>query len=423
MSRVQELIRFLGASPSPFHCAAEAARRLGEAGFKAVDEGAAPETIQPGEGAFILRGGSLLAWRAGLDAPAAAGFRVLGAHTDSPNLRVKPRPDAPCEGYRRLGLEVYGGVIYATWMDRDLGLSGKVVLRGAEGTEDRLFRCDRPVARISNLAIHLNRNVNTDGLKLDAQKHLPAMIGLGDGPGFQAWLASELGVAPESVLSWEIGLHDLAAPTIGGMDGEFLFSARLDNQFCSFAALSALLEAEPARHTQVLALFDHEEIGSRTWRGASGPLLAHGLSRILRDHTEKAPGGMERAVVNSWMVSADMAHGVHPNYADQHEPSHKPRLNGGPVLKAHAEHRYATEAESAAFFRLACAEAGVPLQDFVTRTDLACGTTIGPISAAELGIRTVDVGCSMLSMHSVREVAGASDIDPLVTALHRAIAR
>lgn len=420
-SAARDLLQYLHASPSPFHCVDESARRLLSAGFRELSERDEPSALSPGEGAFLRHGGSLIAWRAGTDAPAAAGFRVLGAHTDSPNLRVKPRPDTSAEGYRRLGVEVYGGVIFATWMDRDLGFSGKVVVAGSAGMEERLVRVDRPVARIPNLAIHLNRNVNTDGLKLDAQKHLPPVLGLGEGPEFRAMLAAELGVDPAAILSWEIGLHDVVAPTLGGLGEDFVFSARLDNQFCSHATLSALLAAESAPATQVLALFDHEEIGSRTWRGANGPLLSRALERILRDHALQAPGGLMRASANSWMVSADMAHGVHPAYANLHEPNHKPRLGGGPVLKAHAEHRYATEVESAAFFRKVCADVGVPAQDFVTRTDLACGTTIGPISAAELGIRTVDVGCAMLSMHSVREQAAASDVAPFISALTRAL--
>lgn len=420
-SRSHDLLAFLSASPSPFHCVAEASRRLQEAGFRRVDPADEPTPFQPGEGLWMAHGGSLIAWRAGTDAPAAAGFRILGAHTDSPNLRVKPRPDSPSEGFRRVGLETYGGLIQATWLDRDLGLSGKVVLRGDQGLEERLIRVDRPLFRIPSLAIHLNRAVNSDGLKLDAQKHLPAVWGLGDGPDFRTWLAGELGADGEAILGWELGLHDVVPPTLGGLGEEFVHSARLDDQYCAYATLEALLSAGTARCTSVLALFDHEEIGSRTWRGANGPLLEQALTRILRDHASQAPGGLMRAAARSWMVSADMAHGVHPNYPELHEPNHKPRVNGGPVLKAHAEHRYATESESAAFFRLACADAGVPCQDFVTRTDLACGTTIGPISAAELGIRTVDVGCSMLSMHSVREVAGAGDVAPFIAALGRCL--
>ena len=413
-------IDFVWSTPSPYHCVETAAEALLAAGFSEVDEGGPPVEVAPGGRAFIRRGGSIMAWRGGADAPASAGFRIVGAHTDSPNLRVKPRPDSGNEGYLKLGLEVYGGVLLSTWMDRDLGLSGKVMLRGDAGVEGRLFRCDRPIARIANLAIHLNRSVNTDGLKLDPQKHLPALLGLGEGLHFRAWLAGELGVEAEQLLSWELGLHDLQRPTLGGLHQEFVFSPRLDNQFCSYAALMAMISAQTSRATQVLALFDHEEIGSRTYRGASGPWLRDVLNRLMRDHSEQAPGGLERAVTRSWMVSADMAHGVHPNYADLHEPLHKPRLNGGPVLKAHVEHRYATEAESAAFFRMVCADIGVPCQDFVTRTDLACGSTIGPISAAELGIRTVDIGSAQLSMHSIREMAGAEDAAMLAAAMRRA---
>lgn len=414
------LLDFVWSSPSPFHCVESAATALLAAGFAEIDEGAEPAPIEPGSCGFIRRGGSIMAWRAGTAAPAAAGFRIAGAHTDSPNLRIKPRPDSGNEGYRKLGLEVYGGVLFATWLDRDLGLSGKVMVRGDRGPEGRLFRCDQPIARIANLAIHLNRNVNTDGLKLDPQRHLPAIVGLGEGPSFNTWLAGELGVAPEAVLGWELGLHDLQRPSLGGFNQEFVFSPRLDNQFCSYAALMAMIAAEPSPSTQILALFDHEEIGSRTYRGAQGPWLRDVLTRVLRDHTEKAGGGLERAVTKSWMVSADMAHGVHPNYAELHEPLHKPRLNGGPVIKAHVEHRYATEAESAAFFKVVCADIGVPCQDFVIRTDLACGTTIGPITAAELGIRTVDIGSAQLSMHSVREMAGAADVAMLSAAMRRA---
>lgn len=404
-----DLLAFLGASPSPHHCVAEAARRLDDAGFVAVDERGEPRSIQPGQGAYALRGASLVAWRAGADAPSVAGFRIIGAHTDSPNLRIKSRPDAVSEGYRKLGVEVYGGVLLSTWMDRDLGLSGRVVVRGANGPEGRLFRDDSLAARIPNLAIHLNRNVNTDGLKLDAQKHLPAVIGLGDGPSFRNWLAQQLDLPGDALLGWELGLHDLAAPALGGMDREFIHSARLDNQFSCYTALDALLSAEAGRATQVIALFDHEEVGSRSYRGANGPFLRDTLIRLLRDHTEQAPGGLERAAASSWIVSADMAHGVHPNYADVHEPQHKPMLNGGPVVKVHSEMRYASDADSAAMFRWAAAEVGVPCQEFMSRSDLACGTTIGPISAAELGIRTVDVGCAMWSMHSIREQCGAAD--------------
>ena len=417
----QGLVDFIQASPSPFHCVAEAVRQLEAAGFRSIDEGAEPEALHPGEGRFVVREGSILAFRPGTDAPGVAGFRILGAHTDSPNLRLKPRPDCGAEGWRQLAVEPYGGLIQATWTDRDLGLSGRVVVRGPSGVEARLFRCDRPIARIANLAVHLNREVNSAGLQLNAQRHLPPVIGLAGGQRFETWLKAELNV--DEVLSTELGLHDLQPATIGGLDDELIFAPRLDNQGSCYPALRALIEAAPAPATQVTVLFDHEEVGSRSWRGAMGPLLRDVLGRIVRDHVLQARGGLERATANSLLVSADMAHGVHPNYADKHEPEHKPRVNGGPTIKTHVEGRYATDAESMARFLVAAAEVEVPVQHFVTRSDLACGTTIGPIAAAELGIRTVDVGNPMLSMHSIREQAGVRDVALMARVMKQVLER
>jgi aspartyl aminopeptidase len=411
----QSMVDFIHASPSPFHVVDEVSKKLLNAGFVAFDEGAEPGVITAGSQGFVLRGGAIVAWRAGSSAPAAAGFRAAAAHTDSPNLRIKPQPDVTSEGYRQLGVETYGGVLLATWTDRDLGLSGLVVVEGSQGREQRLFRHDQPIARVANLAIHLNRGVNKDGLKLNAQKHLAPMIGIGEGEDFSDWLAAELGV--DKVLAWELGLHDLQPPTIGGIDEQFIFAPRLDNLACCYTICAGFLSAGVAPHTQVMALFDHEEIGSRSYRGAMGPLLRDVLTRIERDHEVRAGGGFSRAAANSWMLSCDMAHGVHPNYASKHEPQHKPLLGGGPVLKGHVEQRYATEADSAARFRVACAEVGVPCQEFISRTDLACGSTVGPMIAAELGIRTVDVGMAQLSMHSIREQCGADDPGQMVAVL------
>jgi len=415
----QGLVEFVWAGPSPFHVVATAVQQLEAAGFVAVDERAEPVELHPGQGYFIERGGTVMAWRAGTDAPSAAGFRLIGTHTDSPNLRIKPRPDGKGEGWRQLAVEPYGGVLLSTWADRDLGLSGQVIVRDDTGLARRLFRTDAPLARIPNLAIHLNRSVNKDGLKLNQQKHLPPVVGLGDGEGLAAWLRDRLEV--HEVLSWELGLHDTQKPVIGGIDDEFIFAPRLDNLACSYPALTAMIESTVQRHTQVVALFDHEEIGSRTWRGAAGPMLQQVLTRIVRDHTEQAGGGLVRACAISWMCSADMAHGVHPNYADRHEPSHKPHVNAGPVIKANYNQRYATDAESTALFRAACSDMGVTCQDFVTRSDVRCGSTIGPISAAELGIRTVDIGASMLSMHSIREQCGVADVPQMALVLRKVL--
>jgi len=413
------MIDFLQKSPTPYHCVEETAQRLRASGFTEIDEKAEPQTLRAGEGHFARRGGLIVAWRNGTHAPAAAGFRLIGAHTDSPNFRIKPRPDVRGEGYLQWGVEVYGGVIYASWMDRDLGLSGRVFVRGPEGQPIlRLLRVDKPIARIPNLAIHLNRKVNEEGLKLDVQKHLVPVLGLvsSDATSFAKYVG---GLLDGEVLSWDLCLHDLQPPTLGGLNEEFVFSARLDNQASCFMGLCALLEAAPSPATQVVVLFDHEEIGSRSHTGAMGATLRDLLTRIEREHEEKGKGGVERALANSFFVSADMAHGVHPNHAGLHEPLHKPLLNGGPVIKEHVEQRYATDAETMALFRLACQAEQVPYQDFVIRTDLACGSTIGPISAGLLGVRTVDVGCAMLSMHSIREQCGAKDPELMIRVLTR----
>ena len=423
MNPVEDLLSYLHASPSPYHCVEESARRLAALGFVEVDEKAEPQTVRAGSGGFIRRAGTLIAWRAGTEAPAVAGFRLLGAHTDSPNLRVKPRPDVRSEGYWQWGVEVYGGVLLATWTDRDLGLAGRVFVKNEDGSiSNRLLRVDRPIARIPNLAIHLNRRVNEDGLTLDAQKHLAPLLAIGeDETSFAEWLQAELEV--DEVLSWDLGLFDVQPPSLGGLNNEFVFSARLDNQASCHSALSALLAANAAKATQMVVLFDHEEVGSRSAQGAMGGFLRDVLTCIERDHELRAKGGLERAIANSFLISLDMAHGVHPNYADLHEKNHKPMLNAGPVIKEHAEQRYATDGESTAWFRLACEEVDVPCQDFVVRTDLACGSTIGPISSAQLGVRAIDIGAAMLSMHSIREQCGAHDVDGILRVLTHALER
>ena len=403
-----DLLQYIAASPSPFHCVSETARQLLSAGFTELDEGKEPVAVEPGQCTFIRRAGSLFAYRAGSVSPSAAGFRILGAHTDSPNLRIKPKPDVKKSGYRQWCVETYGGVLLSTWMDRDLGVSGRVYVRGDDGKpEARLFRCDKPIARIPNLAIHLNRTVGTSGLLLDKQKHMPPLVGLEDVDCFSDWLRAQLGV--DEVLSWDLGLMDLQAPCVGGIDESFIFSPRIDNQASCFVSLSALLEAKTVECTQVVVLFDHEEVGSRSHSGAMGAFLRDSLSRIEGNYVGRAAGGMERAIPNSLLVSLDMAHGVHPNYADKHEPNHAPVMNGGPVIKEHVEQRYATDGETSAWFKDLCHSQEVPVQDFVIKTSLACGSTIGPISAGELGIRTIDVGNAMLSMHSIREQAGNKD--------------
>ena len=405
------LCRFIDDSPSPYHAVAAAAALLDDAGFREVDLGDA----LPGDagGRYVRRGGSIIAWRQ----PAAAvrAFRLVGAHTDSPNLRIKPRPDRVSAGVRQLGVEVYGGVLLNSWLDRDLGLCGRVSVRTPSGPELRLVRVDEPLLRVPQLAIHLDREISTDGLKLNPQQHLVPMWDLdgdaGAGAAFTALLAERLDVAASDVLAWDVMAHDLTPSRRTGVGGVFVSAPRLDNLCSSFAGLRGLLAAgDETPSTPVVCLYDHEEVGSTSGTGADSALLTSVLERIAL-----AAGGdrdgFHAALTRSLCVSADMAHATHPNYADRHEPDHHVSLNGGPVVKVNANQRYASDAESVGLLVQACEDEGIPTQRFVTRTDLPCGSTIGPVTAARLGIPTVDVGVAQLAMHSVRELCGADDPD------------
>jgi aspartyl aminopeptidase len=412
LDAARRLLAFCDASPSPFHACSTAAAMLGEAGFTRLAEDAKwpPE---PGR-YFVVRGGTIVAWAVPASHRPHDGFRIVGAHTDSPNLRIKPQPDISRAGYRLLGVEVYGGALLASWLDRELGISGRVaVRREGNGVFVKLLRVDRPVACLPQLAVHLDRDVNSKGLVVDPQKHLVPIWGLdgGDEGGFRTFVADELGVAPDDVLGWDLMLHDLTPASMVGRDHELVGSARLDNLASCWAALEALIEVVPDLDSgplPVVCLFDHEEIGSNTDRGAGSSLLP-----VLLERTVLARGGdreaLHRALARSACLSADMAHATHPNYADRHDPQHQVVLNGGPVLKVNATVRYATDAPGSALVALAADQARVPLQRFAMRSDLPCGTTIGPITASRLGVTTVDVGMPQLAMHAAREHAGSHD--------------
>lgn len=423
VSEAQDLLTFVDASPTPFHACAHVAERLTALGFRRLDELEAWPAGSARAGAFfVARGGSLVAWVAPEADERPRGFRVVGAHTDSPNLRIKPKPDLTRGGFRQLAVEVYGGALWNSWLDRDLGLAGRVFLRGAGTPVERLFRIDRPILRIPQLAIHLNREVNTDGLKLNPQQHLNPLFAIEEKGerGFRELLGEALSLDPATILAWDAMAHDVQPSSLAGVREEFLSAPRLDNLASCHAATCALL-ARSARkpvqgHVAVIALFDHEEVGSASARGAQSPLLKDVLERIALGRG----GGREnflRAIADSLCVSADMAHGTHPNYPEKHEPGHAIRLNAGPVIKVNTNLRYASEGETEAVFQLCCEKAGVPFQKFVNRSDLACGTTIGPLTAANLGMRTVDVGNPMLAMHSARELAGAKDPALMIRAL------
>ncbi|TML16077.1 MAG: M18 family aminopeptidase [Actinobacteria bacterium] len=395
----RDLCSYIAASPSPFHAVEQAAGRLVDAGFD--------EAIGAANG-FVRRGGSIVAWRRGTGP--IQRFRLMGAHTDSPNLRIKPRADHVSAGFRQLGVEVYGGALLNSWLDRDLGLSGRVSVRREGRVDEALFRIDRPLLRVPQLAIHLDRDVNERGLVLNRQQHLSPLWAMQDGPDFASFVASAVGAEPGDVLAWDAMCHDLTPPTLAGVNDEFVSAPRIDNQLSCHAAIAALTaSAPPASGVAIgFVLFDHEEVGSTTDRGAAGAFLGNVLERIaLASGADR--GSYLDALARSICVSADCAHGTHPNYPERHEPNHWVALNGGPVIKLNTSARYATESTTAAVFVRACEQAGVAWQWFVTRSGLACGSTIGPLTAAQLGIATVDVGAAQLAMHSCRELCGSYD--------------
>ncbi|NYJ74549.1 M18 family aminopeptidase [Allobranchiibius huperziae] len=403
------LVDYLNASPSPFHACATTAARLTTAGFVQLHESDTWPT-EPGR-YLVVRGGSLVAWSTEHTAGAATAYRVVGAHTDSPNLRIKPRPDLARAGWQLLGVEVYGGPLVSSWLDRDLGLSGRVAVRDGSGVRAELFRDDDPVLRVSRLAIHLDRSVR-EGEQLNAQQHLAPHWGLGETPGdFQAYLAHQVGVDTADVLGWDAMTHDLQPARVFERERDLVVGARMDNLATCHAGTSALvtaLEQPTDALVPVFAMFDHEEVGSVSERGAASVFLPVVLERI----TASLGGDRQdhlRALAGSVVASGDMAHGTHPHYADRHEPQHQIAVNGGPVLKINANLRYATDSMGAAAFRLACEQAGVPVQEFVTRSDLPCGSTVGPVTSAGTGVSTVDFGAATISMHSVRELVGAED--------------
>jgi aspartyl aminopeptidase len=424
---LDDLVAYLDASPTPYHAVKEAALRLEAAGFRALGEQDAWE-IAAGDRCYVTRaGGSILAFEVGSEPVADAGLRIVAAHTDSPNLRVKPNPDVRSQGYRQIAVEPYGGVLLHTWLDRDLGLAGRVSVAAGETPRTILVDIRRAIARIPSLAIHLHREIRTEGLKLNEQTHLPPVTGLEDGAELARLLEAELeaageeGLETDDILGFDLMFYDLQGAAVGGAAGDFLFSGRLDNLASSHAALSALIRAGKrtgkAPFTRVVALHDHEEVGSRSPQGAGGTFLLDVVERLALLTSDGDAEARPRAIAQSMLVSADVAHAVHPSYADRHEPGHRPMIGGGPVLKVNAGLSYATNATTQAMFASVCRRAGVSVQHFVTRSDLACGSTIGPITAARVGLPTVDVGIPLISMHSAREMIGTADVEPMVRAL------
>jgi aspartyl aminopeptidase len=403
LDHVADLATFVEASPSSHHAVAEGVRRLASAGFAAQQE-SAEWSSDPG-GHYVVRDGALIAWRIPDGSRSLMPYRILGSHTDSTGFTLKPRPDISGYGWQQVGIEIYGAPLLNSWLDRDLGLAGRLVL--TDGT-CRLVRTEA-IMRIPQLAIHLDRSVNEDGLKLDKQLHTAPVWSVGH-PGIQVLdhVASTAGCSAVDIDGYDLRVYDTAKPAIFGPHQEFFASSRLDNLSSMHASIVAMINADDGDVIQMIAAFDHEELGSASRSGASGPLLADILTRIS-DGLGATLDQRHRSLAETFCLSADTGHAIHPNYPNRHDPANQPLLNSGPLLKVNANQRYATDGRGIALWRRLCRRAGVHTQEFVSNNAMPCGSTIGPLTATRLGIATIDVGIPTLSMHSARELAGTED--------------
>ena len=403
MSYTDKFLDFLAASPSSYHAAHEVARQLQESGFQIQDE-REDWSAAPG-GHVMVRGGAVTAWYVPEGADKNSGFRVIGSHTDSPGLALKPTPDFSAAGWQQVAVEIYGGALLHTWFDRELTVAGQVVT-----TDGRQHLVNTgPVLRLPSLAIHLYRK---DEFKPDRQKHMQPVLTVGDEDASILQVVGEqAGIAKQDIASFNLITADAARGAVFGAGEKFIAAGRMDNLSSVHASLEAMQRAAQdydGSDILVMMAFDHEEVGSSSRYGAAGPILQDVLTR-----TARALGANEeerfQMFARSSCVSADAAHSVHPNYADKHDPTHQPIIGQGPVTKINGNQRYASDAQTIALWETACAKAGVPVQRFVGNNDVPCGSTIGPITATRLGIDTVDVGVPMLSMHSAREMVGEQD--------------
>ncbi|MFF3027173.1 M18 family aminopeptidase [Microbacterium sp. NPDC057944] len=409
LAHADDLADFVSASPSSYHAAEEVARRLESAGFSRLRE-EDPWPAQQGGRFVVVRDGAAIAWTVPSDAVATTPSHVLGAHTDSPGFKLKPQPTTGSAGWLQAAVEVYGGPLLNSWLDRELRLAGRLAL--ADGSV--VLADTGALLRLPQLAVHLDREANS-GLALDKQFQTQPVWGLGDPTqaDILAELAASAGVAASDIRGYDVVIADTARGSVFGKDSAFFASGRLDDLASVHAGVVALAthDAESGP-IAVLAAFDHEELGSGSRSGAAGPFLEDVLERVYAglgaDASER-----RRAYASSWCLSSDVGHSVHPNYAAKHDPVVHPVLGSGPILKLNANQRYATDAVGSAAWRSWCESAGVRPQEFVSNNNVPCGSTIGPITATRLGIRTVDVGIPILSMHSARELAGVSDLHDL----------
>jgi len=412
-----DLSAFLDASPTPFHAVSSMSRLLEGAGFTRLHESDVWD-LKAGDRHFVTRNGSsIIAFVVGSESLANSGIRMAGAHTDSPCLMVKPQPEINQSGYFQLGVEVYGGALLNPWFDRDLSIAGRLVYRDADQyLKQTAVDFKEPVAMIPSLAIHLDREANS-GRTVNAQKHIPPVLMLAPQADaktdFRALLAEKFLPAKSEVLDFELCFYDTQPAAMVGLKQEFLASARLDNLLSCYVATQALLAAD-GTNTSLMVCNDHEEVGSVSAIGADGPFLEAVVERIVQ---AEGSSSLNSVADKSLMISCDNAHAAHPNFADMHDVAHMPLLNGGPVIKVNVKQRYATTSVTSALFRELCDQVDVPVQTFVSRSDLGCGSTIGPITSSRLGIPTLDVGIPQLAMHSCRELTGSLDPERLTSVL------
>lgn len=405
-----DLMDFLAMSPTPFHAVEQITYKLECAGYQRLFE-ADSWKLETSQGYYVTRNdSSVIAFKLGKD-PVAKGINMLGAHTDSPCLKVKPQPDILFNGYYQLGVEVYGGALLNPWFDRDLSLAGRVNYLDEDGDLcSTLVNFETPIAVIPSLAIHLDREANKNR-SINAQTDiLPVLLKLPnsdseDKPSFHDILLQKIQDETDAteVLDYELSFYDVQEPAYIGLHQDFIASARLDNLLSCYTGLMALTETENPG-SKLLICTDHEEVGSVSTSGAHGTFLQSVLERIAGSHEN-----MGRMMDQSMMISADNAHALHPNFADRYDENHGPEINKGPVIKVNANQRYATNSHTSAIFRKLCKQADVPVQSFVVRSDMGCGSTIGPITASNLGVKTLDVGVPTFAMHSIRELAGRWD--------------
>jgi aspartyl aminopeptidase len=413
----QGLAEFLDASPTPFHAVKSMAERLQSAGYSELDE-ASDWSLSAGAKHYVVRNGSsIIAFAMGSAALSESGLRMVGAHTDSPCLMIKPQPELHKNGYFQLAVEVYGGALLNPWFDRDLSIAGRLVYRNkAQQLVQKLVDFKQPVAMIPSLAIHLDRQANS-GRTVNAQTDIPPLLMIDkDGTGdFRTLLAEQFLPAGAEVLDYELCLYDTQPAATVGLNQDFFVSARLDNLLSCYVSTEALLQVG-GEQTCLMVCNDHEEVGSVSAVGADGPFLEAVIERIIAADGESS---LSRLLDRSLMISCDNAHGAHPNFADKHDAAHMPMLNGGPVIKINVKQRYATNSLSASMFRQLCADVDVPVQTFVSRSDMGCGSTIGPVTSSRLGVPTLDVGIPQLAMHSCRELTGFDDPERLTLVLQR----